>query len=62
VPPWGRPGRSATEPEAFDAAPIVRGVGGCLLRLILLVAFLFMALVGGLFLFGGALLQMFRPY
>ena len=48
-------------PEAvpgFEAAPAGRGLGGCLWRFVLIVVFLFLALVSGLFLFGGSLLQM----
>jgi len=49
-------------PPGFDAAPVVRGLGGCLLRLVLLVVFFFLAIVAGLFVFGGTLLRMFGTY
>jgi hypothetical protein len=44
---------------ARERRPVGRGAGGCLMRLLLLVVFLFVALVSALFLFGGALLQGF---
>jgi hypothetical protein len=58
-----RPRRIPREaPPAPDIAPVVRGIGGCLVRLVLFGLFLIVALFIGLFVFGGALLQMFRPY
>ena len=58
-----RPRRIPPEaPPAPDFAPVVRGIGGCLVRAVLLGLFLLLALVVGLFVFGGALLQMFVPY
>lgn len=44
------------------AAPTGRGLGGCLGRFVLLVVFFFLALVSGLFLFGGSLLRLFFPF
>lgn len=56
------PTGAAPAPES-PAAPIGRGVGGCLLRLVLWVALLFLALVIAPFLFGSAaLLRMFGLY
>lgn len=46
----------------FKAAPTGRGLGGCLLRLVLLMVFGFVALIGSLFLLGGSLLQLFGSY
>jgi hypothetical protein len=46
-----------TAAPARERRPVGRGAGGCLMRMMLLVMFLFVALVGALFLFGGALLQ-----
>ncbi|HEX2543058.1 MAG TPA: hypothetical protein VHM00_18500 [Caldimonas sp.] len=59
-----RPRRIPPEaPPAPDIGPVIRGVGGCLVRAVLLALFLIVALVIGLFVFGGALLQMFgSPY
>jgi hypothetical protein len=51
----------APAPER-SAAPIVRGVGGCLLRAVLMLVFLFVGGIAALLLFGGALLQMFGGY
>ena len=44
------------------ALAIGRGVGGCLIRSVLLMMFLFIALVCALFLFGAPLLRQFVPY
>jgi hypothetical protein len=44
------------------ALAIGRGLGGCLIRSVLLMIFLFIALVTALFLFGGPLLRGFFPY
>jgi hypothetical protein len=49
-------GREA-EPPAAGRRP-----GGCLLRFILIVVFLFLALMGGLSVLGGSLLRLFLPY
>lgn len=38
------------------------GVGGCLVRLVMLVFFLVMLLVSALFFFSGTLIQIFGPY
>ena len=38
------------------------GIGGCLVRLVMLIVFLFLCFFGVLFLFGGAMLQMFGLY
>ncbi len=62
--PWQRLLRAAvsaryTFPRAVpdrDGYPIARAAGGCLIRLVLLIVFLFLTVVGGLFLFGHALL------
>ena len=57
-----RPRRIPPEaPPAPDLAPVVRGLGGCLIRSVLLFLLLIAALVIGLFVFGGALLQMIVP-
>ena len=57
VPPLPR--EAAPYPEA---APRRRGPGGCLLRVVLLFMFLFVAFATAPFLFGRALLQMFGIY
>lgn len=44
---------------SHETRSVVRGAGGCLMRLMLLMVLLFVALVAVLFLFGGALLQGF---
>lgn len=52
-------------PEAapdFKVAPARRGPGGCFLRFVLLMVFLFFALVSGMFVFGSSLLRMFLPF
>ncbi len=41
---------------------LTRGAGGCVLRLLLLALFLFLALVAGLFLFGRSLVEGLQPY
>ena len=41
---------------ARDGLRVARGVGGCLMRLLMVCLFLFIALVAALFLFGRALL------
>lgn len=46
------PSRAARE----DTPSIGRSAGGCLMRLVILVVFLFVALASGLFLFGRILL------
>ena len=43
-------------------APVGRGLGGCLMRLVLLVMFLFIALMLGLFSLGGSLFPCFRIF
>jgi hypothetical protein len=48
-----------TAAPARERRPIGGSAGGCLMRMMLLVMFLFVALVSALFLFGGALLQAF---
>lgn len=48
--------REREPPFPFDAAPVVRGVGGCLVRLLVLLAVLFFGLVSAAFLIGGAFL------
>ena len=45
-------------PPPLATAPVVRGVGGCLVRLLVFLAVLFFGLVSAAFLFGGALLQL----
>jgi hypothetical protein len=47
-------------PAAREPVPTGSGLGGCLLRLVLIVVFLFLALAAGLVVFGASLLQMFR--
>ena len=53
--------RVPREPSAseFEAAPAGRGLGGCLLRLVLVVMLLFLALAIAPFLFGSLLFQLF---
>jgi hypothetical protein len=46
------------EPHSYDAAPIVRGVGGCLVRLVVMLIVLVIGFVGAAVLFGGSLLRM----
>ena len=45
----------------FEVVPAGRGPGGCFLRFVLLMVFLFFALVSGMFVFGSSLLRMFLP-
>ena len=42
--------------------PRTRRPGGCLMRFMLLMVFLFLAMVSGMFLFGGSLLRLFVPF
>jgi hypothetical protein len=56
-----RPIPPRTRPEA-EVEPAARGVGGCLLRLVLFMVFVFLALFGGLFVFGASVLQMFGRF
>ena len=51
----------AAERDA-DLVPVARRTGGCLGRLVLLMVFLVLALMSGLFVLGGSLLRMFLPY
>ncbi|MDB5868967.1 MAG: hypothetical protein JWP96_1299 [Polaromonas sp.] len=57
----GRRRPPAAAPD-FEAAPAGRGPGGCFLRFVLLMVFLFFALVSGMFVFGSSLLRMFVPF
>ena len=45
-----------------EALPRTRSPGGCLMRFMLLMVFLFLAMVSGMFLFGGSLLRLFMPF
>jgi len=54
-----RPLEAAPEMEVVPAG---RGLGGCFMRFVLLMLFLFFALVSGTFVFGNALLRMFLPF
>ncbi|WP_349282195.1 hypothetical protein [Polaromonas hydrogenivorans] len=54
-----RPLDAARESEVTRAR---RGLGGWLVRFVLLMVFLFFAVVSGMFLFGSALLRMFLPF
>ena len=45
-----------------DLVPVARRTGSCLGRLVLLMVFLVLALMSGLFVLGGSLLRMFLPY
>lgn len=50
-------------PDTYpEAAPIARGPGGCLVRFVLLMVFLFLAMISGVFVFGSSVLRMFLPY
>ena len=55
--PRGRP--SAREPAGpgIDLAPVARGVGGCLLRLVFLAVFFIFAMFAAMLLFGGSMFQ-----
>ena len=53
-----RPARS----ESREAPPRTTNPGGCLIRFVLLMVFLFLAMVSGMFLFGGSVLRLFLPF
>jgi hypothetical protein len=61
-----RAAATARRPDAMsdrEAAPRVQpSLGGCLGRFILIMVFLFLALIGGLSLLGSSLLRLFFPY
>ena len=48
--------------ERPDALPRTRSPGGCLMRFVLLMVFLFLAMVSGMFLFGSSLMRLFMPF
>lgn len=48
--------------EPRDSLPRTRSPGGCLMCFMLLMVFLFLAMVSGMFLFGGSLLRLFVPF
>ena len=56
-----RPVPTEAAPD-FEAAPAGRGLGGCLLRLVLIVVFMFVALISSLLMLGGSLFQLFGPF
>ena len=48
--------------DTDDLVPVARRTGGCLGRLVLLMVFLVLALMSGMFVLGGSVLRMFLPY
>ena len=56
-----RPSHPAMD-ERPDALPRTRSPGGCLMRFVLLMVFLFLAMVSGMFLFGSSLMRLFMPF
>jgi hypothetical protein len=48
--------------ESREAPPRTRSPGGCLMRFVLLMVFLFLAMMSGMFVFGSSLLRLFMPY
>ena len=50
------------DPDYSDAAPAGRSMSGCLGRFVLLMVFLFLAFVSGVFLFGSSLMRVFLPF
>ena len=48
--------------ELPKALPRTRSPGGCLMRFVLLMVFLFLAMMSGMFVFGGSLLRLFLPF
>lgn len=56
-----RPSHPAMD-ERPDTLPHTRSPGGCLMRFMLLMVFVFLALMSGMFLFGGSLLRLFMPF
>jgi len=55
-----RPRPTIDEPP--EALRRTRSPGGCLMRFVLLMVFLFLAMVSGMFVFGGSLLRLFMPF
>jgi hypothetical protein len=68
VPGWDDLLRAAIRPHGtvFEREtappPVARRPGGCLVRLLLLMAFLFFAFIAGLSVLGGSVLRLFFPY
>jgi hypothetical protein len=56
-----RPGGTVFEHETAPP-PVARRPGGCLVRLLLLMAFIFFAFIGGISMLGGSVLRLFFPY
>ena len=59
--------RRRHRPEIFGAPlpgplPRTRGPGGCLVRFAVTMVFFFLALVSGVFLFGGSVMRLFLPF
>ncbi|MDB5845978.1 MAG: hypothetical protein JWP79_3288 [Polaromonas sp.] len=48
--------------ESREAPPRTRSPGGCLMRFVLLMVFLFLVMMSGMFVFGNSLLRLFMPY